>query len=131
MSLDMKDYNILGSIINSTFGSSSQSSKHQTYSVKIGLSGDVATFTAITVINLADQYRMDEEIKKCERELNQVINHKLAEVKKEFKAEAKKALKIKKIKDSEDTSTELMGYYSSYSPIRTACVRRKIDFTIG
>lgn len=131
MGLDMKDYNILGSIINSTFGGSSQSTKNQTYNVKITLSGDTATFTGISVINLADQYRMEEEVKKCQNELDQVINHKLSEVKKEFKEKAKKALKIKKIKDSEDTSTELMGYYSSFSPIRTACVRRKIDFTLG
>ena len=131
MGLDMKDYNILGSIINSTFGGSSQSTKNQTYNVKITLSGDTATFTGISVINLVDQYRMEEEVKKCQNELDQVINHKLSEVKKEFKEKAKKALKIKKIKDSEDTSTELMGYYSSFSPIRTACVRRKIDFTLG
>ena len=44
---------------------------------------------------------------------------------------AKKALKIKKVKGKDDTSTELAGYYSPHSPVRTAYIRRKIVFELG
>ena len=131
MSLDMKDYNILGSIINNTYGKSSQSQKHLTYNVSSVISGDVMTITCITIINLVSNTMMDGEVKKCEKECNQVINHYVSQIKKEFKAEAKKALNIKKIKNSEDTSTELAGYFSPHSPVRTAYIRRKIDFNLG
>jgi ATP-dependent Lon protease len=131
MSLDMKDYNILGSIINTTYAGSSQSQKNSAYNVNVSISGNVMTFTCITVVNLIDHYRMETEVRKCEKECNQVINHYVGQVKKDFKSESKKALKLKKIKNSEDTSTELAGYYSPYSPKRTAYIKRKIDFEVG
>lgn len=131
MSLDMKDYNILGSIINDTYGKSSQSQKHLTYNVRSSLSGEKMTITCITVINLVDNSMMEGEVKRCEKECDQVINHYVSQVKKDFKSEAKKALKIKKIKGSEDISTELAGYFSPHSPVRTAYIRRKIDFELG
>ena len=131
MSLDMKDYNILGSVINTTYGKSSQSPKHAVFNVSASISGDILTLTCLTVVNLADITMMDNEVKKCERECNQVINQRVSQIKKDFKAEAKRALKLKKIKGADDTSTELVGYYSPYSPKRTAYIRRKIDFEVG
>jgi hypothetical protein len=131
MSLDMKDYNILGSIINTTYGKSSQSQKHSVFNVSASVSGDVLTLTCLTVINLVDATMMDSEIKKCERDCNQVINHRVSQIKKEFKSESKRALKLKKIKGADDTSTELAGYYSPHSPVRTAYIRRKISFEVG
>ena len=131
MPLDMKDYNVLGSMINTTYGNSSQSQKNPLYSVKASLSGELMTVTCITVVNLIDSTSMSTEVNKCEKECNQVINHYIGQVKKDFKAESKKALKIKKVKNSEDTSTELAGYYSPHSPVRTAYIRRVISFEVG
>ena len=131
MPLDMRDYNILGSIINSTYGNSSQSAKNPLYSINASISGNIMTITCITAVNLIDATMMDGEVKKCERECNQVINSYVGQIKKDFRAESKKSLKLKKIKNSDHTSTELAGYYSPHSPVRTGYVRRKIDFEVG
>ena len=131
MALDMKDYNVLGSVINTTYGNSSQSQKHSVFNVSASLSGNFMTLTCITVVNLADVTMMENEVKKCERECNQVINHRIGQIKKDFKAAAKKALKIKKVKGKDNTSTELAGYFSPHSPVRTAYIRRVIVFELG
>ena len=131
MPLDMKDLNILGSIINTTYGGSSQSQKNSLYNLSASMSGNVMTVTCLTVVNLIDSRSMDGEVKKCEKECNQVINHYVGQVKKDFRSECKKALKLKKVKGSENTSTELAGYYSPHSPIRTGYVRRSISFEVG
>ena len=131
MPLDMKDYNILGSIINSTYGNSSQSQKNPLFNVKASIGGNIMTITCITVVNLIDVHAMEGEVKKCERECNQVINGYVSQIKKDFRQESKKSLKLKKVKNSDDTSTELAGYFSPHSPVRTAYVRRKIDFEVG
>ncbi len=131
MPLDMRDYNILGSIINSTYANSSQSQKNPLYNVNTSISGNIMTITCLTVANLIDPSMMGDEVKKCERECNQVINSYVGQIKKDFRAESKKSLKLKKIKNSEHTSTELAGYYSPHSPVRTGYIRRKIDFEVG
>ena len=131
MALDMRDLNILGSVINTTYGNSSQSQKNSVYNVQAKMHGEKMVITCITIINLIDSMMMDGEVKRCEKECNQVINHYVSQIKKDFKSEAKKALKIKKIKNSENTSTELAGYYSPHSPVRTAFIRRSISFDIG
>jgi hypothetical protein len=130
MSLSIDDLNILGSIINTTYGRDSASKKASTYNTSAYLSGNTMVIKCITVVNLIDANNMMNEKRKCEKELDQVINHFVGKIKKDFKAEAGRSLKMKKNKDSEDTSVELAGYYSPFSPKRTAYVKRNITFEI-
>ena len=54
MALDMKDMNILGSVINTTYGNSSQSQKNSVYNVQAKMHGEKMVITCITIINLID-----------------------------------------------------------------------------
>ena len=152
MSLSFEEVNILGNIINDTFG---KPSTHTGYSsakqggnpayggyspggfgtantvvTKSGLSGEVLTVTSLAVINLANLHTQHQEIAKVENELNQHIKKYISHIKKVFKKKehAGRALKCKQVKDSENNSVEMINHYSEN---RRAIVRRSIDFEVG
>ena len=133
--MNFEEVNILGNIINDTYGKASTSSggyPHSgdaTVAIKKSLENNVLKIMAISVINTIDEYHMRTEVDKCEDQLNQHIDKELARIKKEFKGEAGRALKAKQIKDSEQTSVEIINH-SAYNAKRSAYVRRFVHFEI-
>ena len=110
MSLNFEEVNILGQILNDTFGlSSTQQGRYKndpsgaSTAVKSALQGSVLTVTAMSIKNLGPIGQQHGEISKCENELNQHINKHIAATKKEFKKLAGRTLKCKQIKNSENT----------------------------
>ena len=143
MPLNFEEVNVLGNIINDTFGKGSTNygeggnrytaygpGNHSSVVTKSSLQGEILTVTSLSVINLAHIHTQHQEIAKCENELNQHIKKYIAEVKKDLKKKenAGRALKCKQIKDSERNSVEMINHYAEN---RRAIVRRSIDFEVG
>jgi hypothetical protein len=155
MSLNFEEVNVLGNIINDTFGRPStqtgySSEKHggnlayggyagggtgtaNTVATKASLQGEILTVTSLAVINLANLHTQHQEIAKVENELNQHIKGYISHDKKVFTKKEKdggagRALKCKQVKNSERNSVEMLNHYQEN---RRAIVRRSIDFEVS
>ena len=129
MGLNFEEVNILGDIINHTWGKASTGESAHV-SVTCSLQGETLSVLAMEVVNTLDATHMRQEVSRAEDELNQHINKYIRELKKEFKDHAGRALVCKQIKDSEDTNVELV-HFSPHSPKRASYVRRRISYEIG
>ena len=152
MALNFEEINILGNIINDTFGKPSTQTGYSsvehggnpayggysrggtgtanTVATKSQLHGEVLTVTSLAVINLANLHTQHQEIAKVENELNQHIKGYISSVKSSFKKKenAGRVLKCKQIKNSERNSVEMINHYAEN---RRAIVRRSIEFEVG
>jgi len=143
MPLNFEEVNVLGNIINDTYGKGSTNygeggsrytsygpGTHSSVVTKSALHGETLTVTSLSVINLSHIQTQHQEIAKCENELNQHVKKYIANVKKEFKKKenAGRALKCKQLKETERTNVEII---SPYAENRRAIVRRSVDFEVG
>lgn len=146
MSLSFEEINILGNIINDSFGKGStnygKSMSHyggftnkgpgepSSVVTKATLKGEVLCVTSLAIINLTLPSTQHQEITRVEHELNQHVKSYISNVKKEFKKKenAGRALKCKQVKDSERNSVEMLNHYNANRP---AIVRRSINFEVG
>jgi hypothetical protein len=119
--------NILGQILDTTFGKSS-TTKSSTFSIKTTMSSDRINVTYTTIVNLVADRVMRDQVKEEERVSEKLINDFITEVKKEYKRVAGSTLKLKK-GDSTD-EIELISM-SPYNPKRTAYYRRRAVFTVN
>jgi hypothetical protein len=119
--------NILGQILDTTFGKSS-TTKSPTFSIKTTMASDRINVTYTTIVNLVADRVMRDQVKEEERVSEKLINDFIAEVKKEYKRVAGSTLKLKK-GDSTD-EIELISM-SPYNPKRTAYYRRRAVFTVN
>ena len=146
MALNFEEVNILGNIINDTYGKGSTNydeggSRYTVHGpgnqssvvTKSTLHGEILTVTSLSIVNLTSPSTQHQQISNCENELNQYIKKYISNVKKEFKKKEKdggagRALKCKQIKNSERNSVEMINHYNANRP---AIVRRSIDFEVG
>ena len=143
MGLNFEEINILGNLINDTYGVASTTSDYgesrlggystkadSSVATKASIEGNIMHVTSLSVVNLGPIGIQHQEISKCENELNQYIKNYVSNLKKEFKKKenAGRALKAKHVKDSEKTGVEMINHYAS---TRRAYVRRTICFEIG
>ena len=134
MSLNFEEVNIIGQLINDTFGKSSTGMdryKHDTsgagVAIKASLSGNILVLMGIAIKNLGTHGQQYKEITSCENELDQYMNVYIKDLKRNFKNEAGRALKCKQVKGSEETNVESINHYA---PTRPSYVRRYIHFEI-
>lgn len=125
--MTFEQVNILGQIIDTTFGRSSMS-KAGTISIKSTLSGNRINVTYTTIVNFVGDAPMKDQAREQERISEKFIADFIDTVKKEFKAAAGSTLKLKK-GDSTD-EIELLNM-SPYNPKKTAYYRRRAVYTIG
>ena len=146
MALSFQEINILGNIINDTYGKGSTNygegesrftiagpGNHSSTVTKASLHGSILTVTSLSVINLTSPSTQHQQIASCENELNQHVKKYVSNIKKEFKKKEKdggagRALKCKQIKNSERNDVEMINHYNANRP---AIVRRSIDFEVG
>lgn len=143
MALNFNEVNILGNIINDTYGKASTNFDSEnryitatpntpnslTVVTKSSLQGSILTVTSLSIVNLTLPQSQHQEIAKCENELNQYIKKYILNVKKEFKKKenAGRPLKCTQIKNSERNSVEMLNHYNVNRP---AIIRRIIDFEV-
>jgi len=119
--------NILGQILDTTFGRSS-TAKSSSFSIKTKMSGDTIHVTYTTIVNLVADKVMRDQVKEEERISEKLIGDFIDEAKKEFRKVAGSTLKLKKGESTDEI--ELINM-SPYNPKRTAYYRRRAVFTVN
>ena len=109
MPLTMEDYNVLGSVIDSSFANSSANQKGYYVKVKFaGTKSDSRDENKINpmleiyfshVVNFNPRHGMDQQKKELDRISMQMLNDKLKEVKKDYRDVAGKSLTTKLFKE--------------------------------
>jgi len=126
--VDFKEYNILGTIINDTFGQSYETTPGNFKTVAKILGEDRFKITSMCVVNLLNRNNMQKAAKEAEEQLIKATNEYLKKIKADFKKMSGRALKTKK--GEHDLSVELLTM-SGYSGKGTALIRTVCNFTIS
>lgn len=124
--LTFEEINILGNILNYSFGKSS--TKDAGYGITTSLAGNVMTLTYATVVHFNSSDGLTTQKKEQERQSNEMLQKKLKQVKDDFREQANRALKIKET--SSEDEVELISA-SAYSERKIAYYRRFIKFEIS
>lgn len=125
--LSMQEINILGQILNSTWGASSTTASPR-HSIKSTIQGDVITFSYITITNIVMGINPRDQVREQERESSQILKDHVKSVEKAFKQASGRSLSLKEL--GSDDSIEMISM-SPHNPKRTAYYRRKTSFKIG
>ncbi|MAG25305.1 hypothetical protein CMI47_06965 [Candidatus Pacearchaeota archaeon] len=123
--LNFEETNCIGQILNDTFGKSSTVTS-PTMSIKGSLAGDVLTLKYTTVVNLASERNLRDQVRVFEEESVKLIKEYVKNLKKEFKSDASRALKVKEL--NTDDSVEMITT-SPYTPRKIAYYRRSTRFS--
>lgn len=121
--LSINEVNILGNILNSTYGRSSS----DTYSCKGVLEGDKLNITYSTMAYFASDATSRAQQDRLSAESNDMIADFVKHIKSDFKEVAETALKLKEHRDTD--SLELVSA-TMLNPRRVYVYRRKVVFEI-
>lgn len=125
--LSVQDLNILGSIIDTTYGRSS-SSGGGGIAVRVQLAGDCLVITYHEVVNIAKDRDKLQQVDPCRDRAQKSVKECASRIEKEFSKLSKHALKLKM--KSEGSELEAMGY-NFLSPVRPTLFRFKSTYEIG
>ena len=152
MALSYEEVNVLGNLINDTYGKTSTSTGYNSveqggnpryggYSAggpgtvnsvatKASLQGERLCVTSLCIVNLGPHGYQHQVIQQTEGELNSHINAFMKEVKKNFKKKehAGRALKAKEDKNKRTTDVQMINHYAE---TRQAYIYRRAYFEIG
>jgi len=125
--MNFEEINILGNILNDTWGNSNENSG-AAFKVVGKITGkNQMTITCFCVVNLLNREEMQREVDKSYDQLNKACNEYLKQVKKDFSKVGGRALKTKDLGST--PSAELINM-SGYSQKGTALVRCVYKFEI-
>ena len=124
--LNFEENNVLGQILDNTFGRSSTTAS-PTISIKCSLQGEILTVRYATVVNLASERNIRDQIKIFAEESVKLTSDFMKNVRKEFKNGADRALKVKQLSTSD--SVEMITT-SPYTPRKMAYYRRSTNYTV-
>ena len=122
--LNFEEINILGNILNHTFGKSSTNDAG--YSVTNSMEGNILTLKYNTIVYFNDTDGLATQKKEEERKSNQMLDDKIRDCKKEFRELATRALKVEKLSEKDD-----LEMISTQSSRKIAYYRRYIIFEIS
>tara|TARA_A100001011_G_scaffold393222_1_gene482575 strand:+ start:1051 stop:1434 length:384 start_codon:yes stop_codon:yes gene_type:complete len=123
--LSMQQTNVIGQIINDTWGESS-TPKSASSALNVKLSGEnTMTFKYTTIVTFATEKSLHDQRKALDLESAEVINKRSADIKKLYKDETGGSLSLTEI--SSDDSLEII-YFNQYTPLRRAYYRRTTIF---
>jgi hypothetical protein len=118
--------NILGNLVNTTYGKSSSASGD--YSIKCDLAGDAMTLKYTTVVHFASEAGLTAQVNQCKEEANSRLSEYVASMKKDFKEISGKALKTS---DSGMTDNIELIQSTSNSLRKVAYYRMNHVLTVG
>tara|TARA_Y100000310_G_scaffold296348_1_gene328538 strand:+ start:4599 stop:4985 length:387 start_codon:yes stop_codon:yes gene_type:complete len=126
--LNSSEINALGQVLNDTWGQSTRGDfRTPTMSIQTTLQGDILSCNYTTIVHLASERNLRDQVKVFEEESIKLINDYAKEIKKEFKDIAGRVLKIKELHTSD--SVELITA-SPFTPRKTAYYRRYTRFQV-
>ena len=124
--LTFEETNILGNIINTTFGKAS--TRDAGYGITTSLAGNRLTLKYATVVHFNSSDGLTTQKKEHERQSNEMLQEKIKEVKADFREQAGRALKISEVDSKDDV--ELISA-TAYSERKIAYYRRALVFEIS
>lgn len=124
--MNTNEINVLGQIIDTTWGRSSSPGGQQ--SIKCVLAGDKLTIKYTTIVHFASENSMQQQVGRYSDEALQKIDACLKEVKSEFKTKVGRALKTKD--EGGADNVELISA-TARSPRKIAYYRVNRTFTIS
>jgi len=122
--LNFEENNVLGQILNDTYGKSS-TAVSPTMSIKGSLQGDILTLQYTTVVNLASERNLRDQVRVFEDESIKITNEFMKNVKRQFKEGSGRSLSAKSLGTSD--SVEMITS-SPFTPRKTAYYRRFTNF---
>lgn len=126
--LSAKEIDILGQIVDTTWGRSSTAGGVSTMSVKTKIASNKMTVTYTTVVTVATNVALAQQIPGMNDQGKQAIDKYIKVVKDEFKDKAGRALTTKLLDAA--PSLEVMSLQSHVSPRRTVIFRYITIFDI-
>lgn len=131
-----EEINILGDVIDTTWGKSSTDHKRNVFSsCKVGflgkpLDGDIQmVITSTAVLSFGDIEEREREIRKASRDADSVIEACIKKIKEDFKDKAGRSLKIKKVGEpSEDWDLLSLGQFNGR---RDCLFKKKVIVEVG
>ena len=124
--MNFSDVNVLGNLINTTYGKSSSPSG--TYSITCDLAGETMTMKYTTLVHFASESGLPKQVVRCAEEAIQRLDEYLSLIKKDFKDEADHALKTTHVGGNDNV--ELIQSTSN-SPRKIAYYRMHRTLTVG
>jgi len=128
--MNSEEYNILGNIINTTWGvGSTNHSKGSTMSIKGHLLGEdklVLSFTSI--ITFGEPHERRREFERMNKDSASILEGCIQRIKTKFREEAGRTLKTENLNDEEDWQLISTGQYSGR---RDAYYYRKVVLQLG
>ena len=124
--LTFEETNILGNILNTSFGKSS--TRDAGYGIKTTLAGNSLTIKYQTIVHFNSSDGLATQKKEHERQSNEMLSKKMTEIKADFREQSGRALKIKEVSNSDD---EELVSASAYSERKIAYYRRALIFEIS
>tara|TARA_B100000214_G_scaffold369310_1_gene342159 strand:- start:89 stop:466 length:378 start_codon:yes stop_codon:yes gene_type:complete len=124
--MDNQTVQILGQILDTTWGKSSTACS-PTMSIKGSLAGDTLTVSYTTIVHLASERNLRDQVKRFEEESVQLTNDFCKKCKNEFKSVSSSPLVLKQLNTND--SVELITA-SPFTPRRTAYYRRFTTYEV-
>ena len=147
MSLNFEEVNILGNLINDSYGKGSTNYGEKTPGMSLGytpvgsghassvvtkssLQGEMLCVTSLCIVNLGPHGHQHQVIQQTENELNQHINAYMKKLKSEYKKKenAGRALKTKEDQNKRTTDVQDLNVYAE---TRKAYVYRRAYFEVS
>ena len=126
--LSMRQTDIMGQIVNDTWGKSS-TPKSPSSTLKVTMTSDnTLSFLYMTIVTFASEKSLHDQRRKLDGESAEIINKGAADIKKQFKDMAGETIKLKEV--SSDDSLEIT-YFNQFTPLRRAYYRRRAVFQLG
>ena len=120
------EVNILGNLINTTYGKSS--SPAGDYSIKCDMAGDTITLKYTTLVYFVSDRGLRDQVVKCADEAKSRLDQFLANLKKDFKSASGSTLKTDMVSGTDDV--ELIQSTTN-SPRKIAYYRMNHTLTVG
>ena len=124
--MDNQTVQILGQILDTTWGKSSTMSS-PTMAIKGSLAGNTLTVSYTTIVHLASERNLRDQVKRFEEESVQLTNEFCKKCKSEFKSSSSSPLVLKQLNTND--SVELITA-SPFTPRRTAYYRRFTTYEV-
>lgn len=120
------EVNILGNLINTTYGKSS--SPAGDYSIKCDMAGDTITLKYTTLVYFVSDRGLRDQVVRCADEAKSRLDQFLANLKKDFKSASGSTLKTDMVSGTDDV--ELIQSTTN-SPRKIAYYRMNHTLTVG
>lgn len=120
--MNSNDINVLGNILETSWGKSSQD-----YNCTYRMEGNILRLMYSSIVYLASEKSMNSQIPEASNHANERVKARISSAKKEFQKETGESLNLKEVRNQDDVQ---YVQASSLSPRKVVVFRKFVDFEI-